>query len=78
MVYLASNCLIDEDEKEVDISTEIKYSNNVLFKKWIRWIETNLNYSRNFNGPSPPKENPASAHTARAPAPPLPSGGGGL
>jgi hypothetical protein len=31
-----------------------------------------------FNGPSPPKENPASAHTARAPAPPLPSGGGGL
>ncbi len=29
----------------------------------------------NFNGPSPPKENPASAHTARAPAPPLPSGG---
>ncbi len=36
-----------------------------------------------FNGPSPPKENPASAHTARAQAPPLPSGargggGGGL
>ncbi len=31
----------------------------------------------NFNGPSPPKENPASAHTARAPALPLPSGGGG-
>jgi hypothetical protein len=31
-----------------------------------------------FNGPSPAKENPASAHTARAPAPPLPSGGGGL
>jgi hypothetical protein len=31
-----------------------------------------------FNGPSPPKENPVSAHTARAPAgPPLPSGGRG-
>ena len=41
LAYLASNCLIDEDEKAVDISNEIKYSNNVLFQKWIRWIETN-------------------------------------
>jgi hypothetical protein len=39
--YLASNCLIDEDEKAVDISNEIKYSNNLKFEKWIRWIETN-------------------------------------
>ena len=38
MEDLASNCLIDdEDEKTVDISKEIKYSNNVLFQKWIRW-----------------------------------------
>ncbi len=50
MEYLASNssCLIDEDEKEVDISTEIKYSNNVLFQKWIRWIETNI-YELKYN-----------------------------
>ncbi len=33
---------------------------------------------RDFNGPSPPKENPESAYTARAQAPPLPSGGGGV
>ena len=46
--YLASNCLIDEDEKAVDISKEIKYSNNVLFQKWIRWIETNR-YNLNYN-----------------------------
>ena len=46
--YLASNCLIDEDEKTVDISNEIKYSNNVLFQKWIRWIETNR-YDLKYN-----------------------------
>ncbi len=38
---------------------------------------SDIQTANNFNGPSPPKENPASAHTARAPAPPLPSGGGG-
>ena len=46
--YLASNCLIDEDEKAVDIRKEIKYSNNLLFQKWIRWIETNR-YNLNYN-----------------------------
>ena len=48
MEYLASNCLIDEDEKAVDIISEIKYSNNVLFQKWIRWIETNR-YDLKYN-----------------------------
>ena len=38
---LASTCQIDDDEKAVDISNEVKYSNNVLFQRWIRWIETN-------------------------------------
>ncbi len=36
----------------------------------------NYMYYMYFNWPSPPKENPASAHTARAPPPPLPWGGG--
>jgi hypothetical protein len=38
---LSSTCSIDEDEKEQDISKEIKYSNNVLFQKWIKWVERN-------------------------------------
>ena len=38
---LSSTCLIDDDEKEQDISREIKYSNNELFQKWIKWIERN-------------------------------------
>ncbi len=48
MEYLASNCLIDEDKKAVDISNEIKYSKNVLFQKWIRWIKTNR-YDLKYN-----------------------------
>ena len=38
---LASTCQIDDDEKVVDISNEVKYSNNVLFQKWIKWVERN-------------------------------------
>jgi len=38
---LSSTCQIDEDEKTQDISKEIKYSNNVLFQKWIKWVEYN-------------------------------------
>ena len=38
---LASTCQIDDDEKEVDISNEVKHSNNMLFQKWIKWVERN-------------------------------------
>jgi hypothetical protein len=38
---LASTCSIDDDENAQDISQEIKYSNNILFQKWIKWVERN-------------------------------------
>ena len=38
---LSSSCQIDDDEITQDISKEIKYSNSVLFQKWIKWIEYN-------------------------------------
>ena len=41
MEDLSSTCQIDDDEKTQDISIEIKYSNNVLFQKWIKWVECN-------------------------------------
>ena len=45
---LSSTCQIDDDEKIQDISKEIKYSNNVLFQKWIKWVEYNR-YDLRYN-----------------------------
>ncbi len=37
----ANTCSIDDDENAQDISQEIKYSNNLLFQKWMKWVECN-------------------------------------
>ena len=48
MEDLANSSYMDDEDNIQDLSKEIKYSNTVLFTKWIQWVERNrydLKYS---------------------------------